>query len=171
MKITNTHIYFYTNFLSNWYSTKDIKPQFTDPLTKLTWNNTEEAFMFYKANFHQDFVTANKIVNHAIMRRHPREVKDLGREVLDYSDKAWSCVRYGYMVYVNYLKFSQNEDFKKQLLETSDKILVEASPYDAVWGVKLGEDDPLILSEDNWKGLNLLGKALMEVRNKLKNEN
>ncbi len=164
MKITDTHVYFYTNYFSNWFSTKDIKPQFTDPISSLTWNNTEETFMYYKAVFHEDFDTAAKIIKHAKELKHPNGVKDLGRQVKNYNDKAWSCVRLGYMVYVNYLKFSQNEEFKRYLLDTDDKILVEASPVDGVWGVKLAENDPLILDEKNWKGLNLLGVALMEVR-------
>ncbi len=168
MKITNTHIYFYTNYLSNWYPTKEIKPQFADQITNLVWNNTEEAFMYYKAIFHNDLETARKINVHSIHRKHPSGVKDLGREVKNYNDKAWQCVRFGYMVYVNYLKFSQNPQFKKDLLNTGNRILVEASPVDGVWGVKLAEDDPLILDEKNWNGQNLLGKALMEVRNLIK---
>ncbi len=168
MKITNSHIYFYTNCFSNWYSTKDIKIQFTDTITNLYWNNTEEAFMYYKAVFHGDFETAAKIIEHAKHYRHPSGVKDLGRQVKNYNDKAWSCVRLGYMINVNYLKFSQNPEFKDLLLKTGDKILVEASPVDGVWGVKLAENNPLILDEKNWKGLNLLGVALIEVRKMLK---
>lgn len=164
MKTTDTHVYFYTNCFSNWYSTKDIKPQFRDFLTGLTWNNTEEAFMYYKAVFHNDSETANKIIFHSSRREHPLGVKDLGRQVKNFNDKAWGCVRYGYMVYVNYLKYSQNQEFKDLLLLTENKVLVEASPIDRVWGAGLSEKDPLILDEGNWTGQNLLGKALMEVR-------
>ena len=53
------------------------------------------------------------------------------------------------------------------IFKTENRTIVEASPYDKIWGVGLLEDDPLILDEKNWKGLNLLGKALMEVRSKL----
>jgi ribA/ribD-fused uncharacterized protein len=168
MRTTDTHVYFYTNVFSNWYSTKDIKPQFKDPATGIVWNNTEEAFMYYKARFHGDGQTANRIIDHANNYLHPSGVKDLGRQVKGYNDKFWSCVRLGYMTYVNYLKFSQNPDFKEQLLATGDKTLVEASPVDGVWGVKLAENDDLILDEKNWNGQNLLGKALMEVRKLLR---
>ena len=168
MIVTDTHVYFYTNVFSNWYSTQDIKSQFTDNITGLTWNNTEEAFMFYKAFFFCDTETMDKICFHSNNKYHPLGVKDLGRLVKKYDDKAWGCVRFGYMVYVNYLKFSQNADFKKLLLDTGDRILVEASPVDKIWGVGLEEKDDLILNEKNWKGQNLLGKALMEVRSKIK---
>jgi ribA/ribD-fused uncharacterized protein len=63
-------------------------------------------------------------------------------------------------------KFEQNSDLRKQLVEmTGNRVLVEASPVDKIWGVGLAADDDLILDEANWKGQNLLGKALMEVRN------
>jgi ribA/ribD-fused uncharacterized protein len=82
----------------------------------------------------------------------------------NYDDLIWSIHRLSKMTIVNILKFEQNEGFRKELLDTGDKILVEASPYDTIWGVGLSEDDPLILDEKNWKGTNLLGVSLMEVR-------
>jgi ribA/ribD-fused uncharacterized protein len=76
------------------------------------------------------------------------------------------------MVAANYFKYSQNEEFKEALLnpEFDGKHFVEASPYDKIWGVGLGEDNPLVDDETNWKGQNLLGKALDEVRRTLKEE-
>ncbi|MXN60881.1 NADAR family protein, partial [Burkholderia pseudomallei] len=61
-------------------------------------------------------------------------------------------------------KFRQNEAFSTVLRATGSTILVEASPYDRVWGVGLGERDPRIANPSAWEGLNLLGKALMRVR-------
>lgn len=164
MKITDTHVFFYTNFMSNWYSTQDIKPQFTDPITKIAFNNTEEAFMWYKSYFFNDTNTCDKIVEHAKAAKHPRDVKALGREVRGYNEEAWSIVRLGFMTYVNLLKYRQNPDLTAKLIETGNRILVEASPVDKVWGVGLSENDPLILDPANWTGLNLLGIALMRVR-------
>lgn len=168
MKITDTHVYFYTNFLSNWYPTKNIGPQFIDPIHNLTWNNTEEAYMWYKAYFFLDAESCANIALHSANKGHPSIVKELGQKVINYNNDAWSIVRYSLMVYVNYLKYSQNEDLKQKLLNTGDRILVEASPIDKVWGVGLAENDPLILNEKNWTGQNLLGKALMEVRQRVK---
>jgi len=159
MKETNTHIYFYTEIYSNWN-----RCSFKDPLSQITFSNSEQCFMWYKATFFQDFEIAAKIAN----TPHPKENKGLGRLIKDYDDKAWECVRLGYMVYANYLKFSQNEDYKKELISTGNKILVEASPYDKIWGVGLDENNIKILNKETWEGLNLLGVALEKVRNLLK---
>ena len=70
---------------------------------------------------------------------------------------------------VNVLKSKfQIPELKEALLRTGDRIIVEASPYDKIWGVGLEENDPRILNEKNWRGQNLLGKALIEVRQSLK---
>lgn len=78
----------------------------------------------------------------------------------------------------NYLKFSQNQDLLAYLASTRGKVLVEASPYDKIWGVGWREKDGNISNPMLWKGENLLGFILMEVRDdllkdistKLKNE-
>ena len=61
-----------------------------------------------------------------------------------------------------------DEDLLKQLLATEDKVLVEGSPFDKIWGVGLIYDCEEIVDEENWKGLNLLGKVLMRVRTDIK---
>jgi hypothetical protein len=71
----------------------------------------------------------------------------------------------------NIAKFSQNEKLKEFLLNTQEKILVEASPYDKIWGIGMDENDKDILDPSKWKGENLLGKALMKVREIIKKEN
>ena len=63
----------------------------------------------------------------------------------------------------NLAKFSQNENMKKFLLSAKNKILVEASPYDKVWGIGLSADTENIENPLTWKGENLLGFVLMEV--------
>ena len=73
------------------------------------------------------------------------------------------------MVLVLIEKFSQNPKLLKLLLDTNDSILVEASPKDKIWGIGIGVDHVDFLNSDKWPGENLLGKALMEVRDKLKN--
>lgn len=161
MKITDTHIYFYggtDGIYSNWY-----KAKFFDSIAKVNFSNTEQAFMWYKADFFKSDAVRTKIAS----TTDPKEVKALGREVKGFNNVAWECVRLGYMTWVNYQKFSQNQALKEELFNTDGKILVEASPYDEIWGVKLGENDPLILDRKNWKGLNLLGISLMQVRNML----
>ncbi len=162
MKITDTHVYFYSTkeVFSNWHSNP---AQFVDPITGLTFENTEQYFMWAKAKFFGD----EAITAEAIATPDPRAVKALGRKVRKYNDKAWECVRLGYMTYGNLLKYQQNPAFATTLTTTGTRIIVEASPYDQIWGVGLSETDPLILDEKTWKGRNLLGVTLMTVRSML----
>jgi ribA/ribD-fused uncharacterized protein len=103
--------------------------------------------------------------------KNPKMAKTLGRLVKNYDDKKWNEIRYKVMVDANYFKYSQSEDLKKMLLnpEFDGKHFVEASPLDGIWGIKCGETEALD-DESNWKGQNLLGKALDEVREMLLNE-
>lgn len=159
MKITDTHVYFYSGkqVFSNFYNTPN---QFTDPITGIKFSSSEKAFMWRKANFFNDHIT-QKLIEY---EEESSEVKRLGRLVRNYNEDAWSIVRFGFMIYVNLLKYTQNPEFAKQLIDTGNRILVEASPYDKVWGVMLEENDPLILDAKNWKGQNLLGHSLEIVR-------
>ena len=160
MKVTDSHVYFYSKTVfSNWYLCILI-----DPLTGLAFNNTEVAFMYYKADFFKDELVKNKLSKEL----SPKNAKQFGREIKNFDNNAWHCVKFGYMVYVNYLKFSQDENLKQQLLNTGNKVLVEASKTDLVWGVGISENDDKILDDENWPGENLLGKALMRVRNLVK---
>lgn len=156
--VTDTHVYFWTNWLSNFKVCKIV-----DPLTNIEFTTTEQMYMWYKAHFFNDIRTRTALEQPMT----PREAKNLGRLVENYDDKLWDCVRFGYMVYVNYQKFTQNQDLKQKLLATEKKVLVEASPNDRIWGVGLYANDSLILDDKNWTGQNLLGKALMEVRSKI----
>lgn len=94
----------------------------------------------------------------------PRAAKALGRKVRGFSDAQWDRVRYAIVRYGNLLKFQQNVVAREYLLSTGDAPLVEASPHDPIWGVGRGADDPVIGTPSKWPGLNLLGYALMEVR-------
>lgn len=101
----------------------------------------------------------------------PAEAKKIGREVTGYNNVIWLENRFDIVKQGNYHKFSQNEELKTFLIGTGDRILVEASPVDAIWGVGMAADDSDIYNPEKWKGLNLLGFALMEARdliNKLK---
>lgn len=158
MITTDTHVYFYGGIYSNWDNC-----HFTDSHAFVRFKNSEQAFMWYKADWFND----HKIVHQVELTSDPAAVKALGRQIDKFDEKAWKCVKFGFMVWVNYLKFSQNPYYSQTLKNTGERILVEASPTDKIWGVGLGETDPLILDEKNWKGSNLLGKALMEVRTML----
>ena len=85
----------------------------------------------------------------------------------NFREEIWNQYKFEIVVRGNILKFSQNKELKKFLLSTNDAVLVEASPYDKVWGVGLKRDDVKINNPNKWQGENLLGFALMEVREKL----
>lgn len=161
MLTTPTHIYFYNGSFSNWKHAP-----FTDDVLKKTFFNSEQAFMFYKAKFFNDAQAMKLIENTA----NPAEAKSRGRAVKGYNQAKWAATRMPFMVYCCYLKFNQNPALGQELLDTGDKTLVEASVEDCVWGVGLDESDPLILDESNWRGENLLGKALMQVRDLLRED-
>jgi len=153
MKETDTHIYFLGSEFSNWYMCNFTYKDYT-------FHNSEQAFMWEKANTFKDKESAELILK----TPKPNENKQLGRKVKNFDSFVWANVSYDIMRDVNFEKFSQNADLKEFILSTGDKIIVEASPTDLIWGVGLDCDDPKILDEKNWKGKNLLGKVLMEVR-------
>lgn len=153
MKITDTHVYFWNGFMSNWFKSKF-------SVKGYTYNCGEQYMMHMKALLCGDVPTANKIME----SQFPSEQKFFGRCVQNYDEAAWSANRVHLMVVGLREKFKQNPSLGKQLKDTGDRIIVEASPEDTIWGVGLHETDPLILDEKNWKGQNLLGQVLMKVR-------
>ncbi len=156
-RITDTHVYFWGSILSNWYG---VKFEYKEH----TFSNSEQAFMWLKANHFGDFEIADQILD----TPNPRENKKLGRKVKGFDSKEWELHCLDYMIDVNLAKFEQHESLLKQLLSTDNKIIVEASPYDQIWGIGLHWEDDDVLDESKWKGQNLLGVALMEVRKQLK---
>jgi len=94
----------------------------------------------------------------------PREQKNLGRKVKNFDLELWKHNRCRIVVKGNLLKFMQNPEHAKILLDTYPKILVEASPYDKVWGIGINEEAARNTHPSEWMGLNLLGQCLMEVR-------
>ena len=160
MKITDKHVLFWGDWPSNWYPPKIIVKQ--DGKT-LRFDNTEQYFMWVKAKTFGDDEMAEQI---RIKGKDPKVAKELGRMVRNYDDKVWNEKRYDVMVEANKYKYSQNPDLKGKLLHTTlrDKGFVEASPIDHIWGIGLAKENPDADDESKWKGQNLLGKALNEVR-------
>lgn len=100
----------------------------------------------------------------------PAEAKKWGREVENFNAEIWDTQKYEIIKQGNIHKFSQNEDLKVFLLQTKDRILVEASPRDNIWGIGMGKSNPNVENPTLWKGENLLGFALMEARDELMKE-
>ena len=100
--------------------------------------------------------------NNILETTNPAIIRNLGRFVQNFNQTVWDTKKYDIMKRGLIEKFSQNINLKKALLDTNDAILVEASPYDTIWGIGLSEKDA---KNKKWRGENLLGKALMDVRN------
>ena len=98
---------------------------------------------------------------------HPKQAKEFGRKVRGFDESIWIRERYRLVVEGNLAKFSQNPKLKDFLLGTGKRVLVETSPYDRIWGIGLSADHPDAEKPAAWKGPNLLGFALMEVRTTL----
>jgi ribA/ribD-fused uncharacterized protein len=155
MKTTDNFVFFFTDkdVFSNWHPS---------PFSVKNVNFTcaEQYMMYCKAKVFGDHEVADKI----IASTSPKEQKALGRSVRGYDDDIWRKKRLSIVVVGLIYKFEQNPSARKLLIETNGKTLVEASPYDKIWGVGLAASDPNILDPSKWKGQNLLGKALMKVR-------
>ena len=98
----------------------------------------------------------------------PRQIKALGRKVRGFDQKVWDKFKYAIVLNGNWCKFSQNRDLREFLLSTGDSVLVEASPYDNIWGIRLAASSQEAQDPTQWRGQNLLGFALMEVRDELR---
>lgn len=129
------------------------------------YKSAEHWMMAKKAELFDDAEVEAKI----LQCKSPAEVKKMGREVKGYDDALWTANRYDIVMQGNYHKFSQNEELKQFLLGTGDSILVEASPVDPIWGIGLDENSADAKDPENWRGLNLLGFAIMEAREMINN--
>ncbi len=128
------------------------------------YHTTEQYMMASKARLFNDEEVCREIMN----ANHPHDYKKLGRMVHGFESEPWDSRKSEIVVEGNKAKFSQNPDLKDFLLSTGDAILVEASPYDKIWGIGLDRETAMKVTVDQWQGENLLGCALMEVRDWLR---
>lgn len=105
-----------------------------------------------------------------LLATNPGAAKAIGREVVGFNQEVWDERRFEIVLNANLAKFAQHTELKSFLLNTGNRILVEASPVDKVWGIGLAQDHPESEIPRRWKGLNLLGFALMEVRDRLRKD-
>lgn len=133
----------------------------------ITYKTAEHWMMAKKAALFND----DEILEKIIQADSAAEAKKLGREVRNYVDSVWLENRYEIVKQGSFHKFSQNADLSTFLINTKDRILVEASPVDAIWGIGIASDHKDVPYPEKWEGLNLLGFALMEVRDELREIN
>lgn len=126
----------------------------------ITYPSAEHWMMACKARLFND----NEVLEKVLQSKSPPEAKKLGRQVKKFMPATWDNHKYEFVKQGNLHKFGQNQALLAFLLQTNDRIIVEASPVDDIWGIGMAADDPAIENPLQWKGENLLGFALMEVR-------
>jgi ribA/ribD-fused uncharacterized protein len=132
----------------------------------VTFHSVEQYFMYYKALAMDDHKTAARILACST----PKEAKALGRQVSPWDEKTWVQVREHIMIRALRLKLDCNPELAPKLLKTRNAMLAEANPGDLIWGTGCHETSQLAQYPSRWPGMNLLGKAWMEVRDSLQTE-
>ncbi|MFB7559627.1 NADAR family protein [Streptomyces brevispora] len=130
----------------------------------VTYASAEHWMMAGKARLFGDTESAEL----AVAAKSPAQAKKVGRLVRDFDEAVWEHERYGLVVTGSLHKFGQDPALREFLLGTGDRVLVEASPMDRIWGIGLAADDPRAQDPAAWRGLNLLGFALMDARTGLR---
>ncbi|RYF64428.1 MAG: NADAR family protein [Cytophagaceae bacterium] len=130
----------------------------------IDYATAEHWMMAEKARLFNDEAIRDRI----LMAKTPGEAKKLGRQVRGFDANTWQAACFDLVVAGNFHKFGQHDELKTYLLGTNSQVLVEASPVDPIWGIGLAQDDPNALDPNCWKGTNLLGFALMTIRDMLK---
>ena len=102
-----------------------------------------------------------------LLAKSPAQAKKLGRLVSGFDEQVWCAHREDIVLQANRAKFTQHQEFAAFLLATKQKVIVEASPYDKIWGIGMSREHVHAEQPRNWRGLNLLGFALMQVRAEL----
>ena len=131
----------------------------------ITYRSAEHWMMAEKARLFGDENTLAMI----LAAKSPAEAKKLGRLIQGFVPEAWEAHKMKIVVDGNLHKFSQNPALRQFLGLTNDRVLVEASPVDTIWGIGLAADSADAADPSRWQGPNLLGFALMEVRDQLRN--
>lgn len=130
------------------------------------YHTAEQYMMAHKAMLFGD----NAVLEEIMSADNPAVYKKLGRKIRGFDEEIWKQHRTEIVIEGNMAKFSQNEPLKQFLLSTAPKVLVEASPYDSIWGIGIAADMPDAQNPEKWRGSNLLGFCLMEVRDRLMSE-
>ena len=162
---TGTHVFFYghkpnnlgVNVFSQWYMinfSEKIKGK------KWTYTSAEQYMMAQKALLFGDEHYFTEIM----ATNDPKKIKQYGRLIKNFDPDVWDEHKFEIVVQGNRLKFGQNPELMERLMKTKKKIIVEASPFDKIWGIGITAAEAIKIPENKWPGENLLGKALMTIR-------
>jgi ribA/ribD-fused uncharacterized protein len=146
-----------SHVLSQWF------PATFEDADRRIFRSAEHYMMWRKATLFGDNVIAEKTLAAA----SPGEAKELGRTVNGFSEQTWLEHRWAIVVEGSTLKFSSDQSLRDYLIGTRDRVLVEASPRDRIWGIGMTADSEFTTTPGEWRGLNLLGFALMEARSRM----
>ena len=141
-------------YLSNWYLSEFI-------IDDITFSSMEQYMMYEKAILFHDQETAEKI----LQTDNVAEIKALGRTVQNFDDTVWGQSREEIVYKGVFEKFRQNPELRKE------EVIAECAVKDKIWGIGLSMKDEDRFCVDRWKGQNLLGKILMDVRKDIKQGN
>ena len=153
------YYFFWNGFLSQFHPSPFV-------VNGIKYPAAEYWMMAEKARCFDDQETLKAILKAA----RPIDAKNLGRSVRNYNEQKWENKRYSVVIQGNIYKFSRNKHLRDMLMDTGEQVLVEASPTDKIWGIGLAETHPNARVPCKWPGKNLLGFALMEVRDYFKDE-
>ena len=121
----------------------------------------QKALLFNDQEIYQQIISCNS----------PGEAKALGRKVRNFNQQVWEANCFDIVIKGNLEKFGQHPALAEFLKNTNQRILVEASPVDHIWGIGLDQNNTDAKNPYAWNGTNLLGYALMEVRDQLTHYN
>lgn len=121
---------------------------------------------YHKARLFGDVGSEREIMQ----LKHPADLRRVGRQVKPFDDTLWDSHKERIALEANLMRFRQNEQSRMILLNTLDKTLIEANPYNYTWACGLSPYDADVLNPDKWTGLNLWGQSLMRAREILKAE-
>jgi len=148
--------FFWNGPFSQWYDSP-----FT--VDGVSYNCCEQYMMAKKAMLFGDSAALLSIMNST----SPKEQKAIGRKVRGFDESQWNAVVKDIVYRCNMAKFTQDPKLGTSLFQTSGTTLVEASPYDKIWGIGLKESDPRAQDRNRWEGKNWLGEILTQLRDDL----
>lgn len=157
IKVTDEYYFFWNGFCSQWYPS-----EFT--IDGVRYNCAEQYMMAQKAILFKDDEQLNLIMH----TDSPQVQKAAGRMVKNFDPVKWNEISRLVVYRANLAKFGQNAARFSELFSLDNRIIVEASPYDKIWGIGMHAQDEGIEDPKNWKGLNWLGEAIMQVRSDLR---
>lgn len=128
-----------------------------------TYPTAEHFMMAEKARLFEDEGTRKEILT----AESPADAKACGRRVQGFTETLWKAHRNDIVFRASVAKFGSDDELRRYIVGTGDSVLVEASPKDNIWGIGLGSDDNAATKPSQWRGLNLLGFALMRARAEL----